>query len=210
MGIATRGVMLMLLATAEPCLVYAQIYSCKDNAGRTLTSDRAIPECASRDMREIGKSGVVKRVIPAPLTAEQRRAKQLDEERHQQQADAALEARRRDQAVLARFRNEGEIDSARQRALTDLQEKIRQSDRVMGLASTQLANAEAEVARRDNKTAMPQYLQQRIDEVKANMANENKRRQQYQTDLSQVDKSFDDTLKRFRELISASATSATK
>lgn len=196
--------LLLTIATASQHS-QAQIFSCKDSAGRTLTSDRAIPECASRDMREIGRNGVVKRIIPAPLTAEQRHAKQVEEERQKQQADAVLEAHRRDQALLARFKNEGDIDLARQRSLSDLQEKIRQCNLAAALASTQLTNAEAEAARRSDKNRsdkkfVPPSLQQRIDEAKMTIANENKRLQQYRSASLQVDQSFDETLKRYREL----------
>jgi hypothetical protein len=195
----------MMLATASICgLVHAQIFSCKDSHGRTLTSDREIPECAARDMREIGKNGIVRRVIPAPLTAEQRRAKQLDEERAKQQADAALEARRRDQAMLARFRNEGEIDRAHQRALGDLHEKIRQSDRALALATDQLKMAEVEATRRSGKN-IPPYVQQRIDDAKTSVSAETSRKRQIESDLSQLDKTFDDTRKRYRELTEVSA-----
>lgn len=205
-----RGVMpmnrlaILLAAVSVSGLVHAQIYSCKDGNGRTLTSDREIPECASRDMREIGKNGIVRRVIPAPMTADQRRAKQLDEERAKQQADAVLEARRRDQALLARFRNEGEIDRAQQRALGDLQEKIRHSDLALALATDQLKIAQAEAARRSSKN-IPPYMQQRIDDAKTSVSAETSRKLQIQSDLSRLDQSFDETRKRYRELTETSA-----
>lgn len=194
----------LLVLASVPGLAHAQIFSCKDSKGRTLTSDREIPECASRDMREIGKSGIVRRVIPAPMTAEQRHAKQLDEERAKQQAEALLEARRRDQALLARFRNEDEIDRAHQRALGDMHEKIRQSDRAFALATDQLKIAEVEAARRNSKN-IPPYMQQRIDDAKTSFSAEVSRRRQIQSDLAQLDQTFDDTRKRFRELNQTSA-----
>ncbi len=195
---------ILLAAAAVSGLVQAQIFSCKDSHGRTLTSDREIPECAARDMREIGKNGIVRRVIPAPLTAEQRHAKQLDEERARQQADVALEARRHDQALLARFRNEGEIDRAHQRALADLQEKIRQSDAALALATDQLKSAEVEAARRSGKN-IPPYMQQRIADARTSVSAEASRKRQIQSDLSQLDQTFDDTRKRYQELTDTSA-----
>lgn len=207
-GTALSSALVTALMTAlaiAPGLAYAQIYSCKDSAGRTLTSDREIPECAARDMREIGKNGVFRRVIPAPLTAEQRHQKQIDDERQKQMAEAMLEMRRRDQAILARFRNESDIELAHKRATNDLQEKMRQSDRALLIASMQLSNTEAEMARRDNKKAMPAYLEQRAAEAKTGIAVENIHMRQYQAELSQLDSSFDETLKRFRELTAMSA-----
>ena len=195
-------VLLLTIATASQH-GHAQIFSCKDSLGRTLTSDREIPECASRDMREIRRNGVVKRVIPAPLTAEQRHAKELEEERQKQQADAALEVRRRDQALLARFKNERDIDLARQRSLGELQEKIHQCDQAVAAASMHLANAEAEAARGNDKKSMTPFLQQRIEEAKMKITDENKHLQEYRSAMTQVDHSFDEKLKRYRELSGA-------
>ena len=203
-----RGaVLLMTMIVTASGAVHAQIFTCKDSAGRTLTSDREIPECASRDMREIGKNGVVKRVIPAPLTAEQRRAKQAEDERQKQQADAVIEARRRDLALLARFRNEGEIELAHKRATFDLQEKMRFCDQTIASVSTQLSTAEAEAktAAQKKNNRVPSLLQQRIDDAKTSIALENSRLRQYQIELLQMDQSFDDTLKRYRELTGVSA-----
>ena len=40
--------LLCLSFVLSPCLAQAKIFMCKDASGRTLTSDRAIPECADR------------------------------------------------------------------------------------------------------------------------------------------------------------------
>lgn len=196
--------MILLLSLLYPDHAHAQIFSCKDSRGRTLTSDREIPECAARDMREIGKSGIIRRVIPAPLTAEQRRAKQLDEARAKQQADAVIEERRRDQALLARYRNEDEIERAYHRALGDLQEKKRQSDISLASAMVQLKNAEADGALRKSKI-LPPYLQQRIEDAKTTVAAEMTLKKQIVGELSALDQSFDETRKRYHYLTETSA-----
>ncbi len=66
---------------ALPCAAQAQIILCKDGAGRTFVSDRAIPECADRAQRVMDRSGVVRQQIPAPLTSEQKKAQRAEEER---------------------------------------------------------------------------------------------------------------------------------
>ena len=48
---------------------HATIFMCKDASGRTITSDRPIPECAERTVWEYGNTGSLKREIAAPLTA---------------------------------------------------------------------------------------------------------------------------------------------
>ncbi|MDF3035707.1 MAG: hypothetical protein K0S28_981, partial [Paucimonas sp.] len=77
----------------------AQIYMCKDASGRTLTSDRPIPECSNREMREMGKDGVTRRVIAAPLTAEEKRKRTQEEEKKKAEATALEEQRKSDRAL---------------------------------------------------------------------------------------------------------------
>ena len=77
--------------------VHAQkIYMCKDESGRTLTSDRPIPECEGRAIREFDKGGMVKRDIPPPPTAEQKRQMPIDDDKRKAEAEAADERRRAD------------------------------------------------------------------------------------------------------------------
>ena len=129
----------------------AQIFTCKDSTGRTLTSDRPIAAYAARPMRELNKNGVVMREIPAPLTAEQKHQQQLEADRQRAQAEAVLEVRRRDQALLERFRNEDEIEAARKRAVADNQEKIRLELARVPALEKQLKDATAEAQRQVDK-----------------------------------------------------------
>ena len=66
-------------AWAQPAQQNGSIYSCIDSTGRRITSDRPIPACLDREQRELGKSGVVKRVVPPSYTAEERA--RLDEQK---------------------------------------------------------------------------------------------------------------------------------
>src|SRR3979411_410717 len=113
------------LSALMPLTVNAQIIMCKDVSGRTFTSDYPIPECIDRPAREFGRNGVLKREIPAPLTAEQKRQQQLDEEKRKAEEAAAAEQKQIDRAILSRYRNEGEIELARKRTLDLVEEKIK-------------------------------------------------------------------------------------
>ena len=190
----------MLALASTAWLAHAQIYICKDSAGRTLTSDRPIPECAARAMREMNRNGVVKREIAAPLTAEQKHQLQIEQERQKVQADAAREVQRRDQAMLERFHNEGDIELARQRALADGKDKIRQELARVSALEKQLKDATAEAQRQAGKKTMAAELRMKVEEAKIALDGEQQRVLQRKTELAQVDGLFDDTLKRYREL----------
>jgi hypothetical protein len=188
-----------------PCLAHAQIYVCKDAAGRTITSDRVIPECAARPMRELGNNGYTRREIPAPLTAEQKRQIELETERQRAEEIAATEARRRDQAILERFRSEAEIHAAHKRAVMDVQEKIRLETITLGVAEKQLRESTADAEKHRGKAGPPPALMRKVEEAQNAVNAENNLIQQRQAEQLKVGLWFDETLKRYRDLTGASA-----
>lgn len=195
----TRTV-LMLTLVAVPELVAAQIYVCKDAAGRTMTSDRPIPECATRAMRELGTNGVLRREIAAPLTAEQREQLQRDKDKLKADDDAKLELRRRDTAILERFRSESEIEAARKRTVADLNEKIRQQRGISAQVDKHLKEARAEAVLATKKNGVPVRLARKVEQAESMVKAEEDAMRSHQLELLKVDAWFDDTLKRFREL----------
>jgi hypothetical protein len=191
---------LMLLLAGVPGLAGAQIYVCKDASGRTMTADQPIPECATRAMRELSSTGVLRREIPAPLTVAQREQQQRDNARLQAEAEASLELRRRDAAILERFRSEAEIEAARKRAVADVNEKIRLERSTLTLADSQLKNALAEVSRHTRNKVVPPHLAHRLEQAQNAVIAEQNLMQAHQRELLKTDVWFDDTLKRYREL----------
>ncbi|GAA4021556.1 DUF4124 domain-containing protein [Actimicrobium antarcticum] len=192
---------LLVLTLAQlPGLAHAQIYMCKDAAGRTITSDRPIPECALRPMRELGNNGVTLREIPAPLTAEQKYQKQLAAERQKADAAAALEVRRRDMAILERFRSEREIEFARKRAISGVEEKIRSEQLSYSLAEKQFGEASRDAERYRRNGVLPAFHVQKVERARDAVQAEQQLLIQHKHELLKVDAWFDDTLMRFREL----------
>lgn len=100
------------------------IYSCTDSKGRRLTSDRPIPECLDREQRELGKTGIVKRVVPPSYTAEERA--KIEEQRKAEELQRArvAEEKRRDKALLVRYPNQAMHDKERADALLQIDEVV--------------------------------------------------------------------------------------
>lgn len=69
------------------------IYSCVDDKGRKLTSDRPIAECMDRVQTELNPSGTVKRVLAPPPSATDRAqmARYPDRASHDKERATALE-----------------------------------------------------------------------------------------------------------------------
>jgi len=180
----------------------AQIYKCKDANGRTITSDRPIPECADRPLQELNKSGVVKREIAAPLTAEEKRQRELDAEKKKAEEAAAKERKRNDEAILAVYRTEADIEKARKRSLDVVQEQLKRDTAALAAAEKSVKPLQAEMddlAKR--KVKAPAGVQHRYDDAMRNVNDTKRRIQDQEAELGKINQKFDETLKRFRELM---------
>lgn len=142
------------------------IYSCIDSKGRRITSDRPIPECLDREQRELGRTGVVKRVVPPSYTADERA--RLDEQKKAEELQRAriAEEKRRDRALLVRYPNQAVHDKERTEALAQIDEVIAAvNKRSVALASQRKeADVELEFYQGDVKKA-PSWLQRKIEDI---------------------------------------------
>jgi hypothetical protein len=100
------------------------IYTCTDSKGRRITSDRPIMECLDREQRELGATGVTKRVVPPSYTADER-AKLEAQRKAQEEVQARIaEEKRRDRALLIRYPSQPVHDKERAEALAQIDEVV--------------------------------------------------------------------------------------
>lgn len=187
-SVAVAGRRLVVVALWCPVIAQAGIYVCKDAAGRTLTADRPIPECADRAMREYSNKGVLKREIAPPLTPEQKQALEAQRRQRQAEEEALAERRRSDGALLARFHSEKEIDAARQRESATLANLIVQQKAALHVARKDWRAAEGDKPRQ-------QLAAERVQEIDKSLRDS-------ESDLGQLNAKYDGMLKRYRELVS--------
>jgi hypothetical protein len=200
-SIISKSMILFYLLAVAPLQAYSQkIFMCIDASGRTLTSDRPIPECAGRAVREYDKYGTVRRDIPAPLTAEQKRQKQLEEEKHKADEASAAEQKRNDHALMVRYRNEKDIETARKREVDLVLEKIRQETSTVIAAETKQQEALAQVAQFKSKKDVPPSLQHQIGTSGRELEEDKRKLQDYAAEITQINLKYDATLKRYRQV----------
>jgi hypothetical protein len=182
----------------------AQIFSCKDASGRMITSDRPMPECANRPMRELNKSGIVVREIQAPLTPEQKRELQLLAERRKAEEAALEEQRKSDLLLRSRYHSESDIDHARKRALGMLEEQAKNDAAMLAVAQKNLksVNAELDVYRKKN-AVLPPVAQRKLEEANEAVVKAQKTKGEREAEMQLTNVKFDETLKRYRELVNA-------
>ncbi len=203
MGKLADTACMLALAGAIASAQAQQIYMCKDASGRTLTSDRPIPECADRSTRLMSKDGVVRKEIAPPPTAEQRAAIREAEERKKQEELARAEQKKRDMLLLSTYRSEKDIEAARERVIAQMRADIIDANNSAAAAVKKKAKAEAEIAtiRNRNKNAkIPAELQTRYDEANAAETLERKRADKLEADLLLQKEKYDGIMARFRDL----------
>lgn len=200
-GLALFFPLMLILADSR-----AQIFMCKDAAGRTLTADRPIPECADRAIRELDNRGIVRREIPAPPTAEQKRQQRAEEEKREAEQVAAQEQQRSDRAIRLRYHSEADIEAARKRSLDPVQDKLQREKASLaaGQEQDQHARSEADAYKRRN-AAVPPALQQRLEEAVQASAASQKVIEESREEIEQINARFDQTLQRYRELTQTTA-----
>ena len=182
-----------------PLLAQAEIYICKDASGKTLTSDRPIMECQDRKTRVLGKNGVTAREIAPPLTEEQKRQKEADDEKRKTAQAVAEEQKRQDRALLARYSKEADIEVARQRALESVTEQVKREEVSIGISEKNLQKARSEAAAQP-KGKVPASLQRKIDDLAQEVVDSKKLIAERQEEAGQLNVRFDQAVKRFREL----------
>jgi hypothetical protein len=195
-GAARLAALLCTVATAAGA---QSLYTCKDRNGRTLTSDRPIADCAGV-MRELGPSGVVRREIAPPLTAEQQRQKDADERARRAADEAMREKHRRDTALLAAYQTVEQIEAARKRSLLDSEASIHNSqERLITLQKErQGLSQEAETYR--GKT-MPPLFKRKLEDNQALIDDELSSIKARQAEIERVNQRYDDDRRRFVELV---------
>lgn len=180
---------------------HAQIYVCKDSSGRTITSDRYIPECSNKTVRVLDRTGVKRGEIQPPLTAEQKREKELLEEKHKAMLAAAEEQRQSDRALRMRYQNESEIELDRQRTVSAVQDQVKREKAALALVEKRLEEIQTEAAPYKKKgTVPPAALQRRLDEAEQAAKEQAKAVKGREEEAALLNAKYDQTLKRFREI----------
>lgn len=177
----------------------ASIYTCVNDKGRRLTSDRPIAECAHREQLLLNRDGSVRAVIPPSYTAEERAEREARERRAAELRAAQLDAVRRDRNLMARFPSEAAHQRARQAALDPVRLAIAATERrLQELAAERkpLVNeAEFYVGK-----PLPLKIKQQLDANDAAVEAQKAAATNQAAELERVNRLYDLELERLRRL----------
>jgi hypothetical protein len=213
-SLSLRGRIGVALILALPALAWSQttranpagkpsdgpgIFTCTDDRGRRLTSDRPIAECMGKEQRVLNRDGSLRMVVPPSLTADERADREARERREAQARAAQAETVRRDRNLMARYPNEARHTQAREAALEPVRKAIDASEkRLQELAAERKPlTAEAEFYQ---GRELPPKLKLQLD---ANTTATDAQRQaaaNQRAELDRVNRLYDVELERLRRL----------
>ncbi len=210
-GFAVIGVQLVLPGAQDAFAQSAggRIYTCKDASGKTITSDRPLPECQGREGRVLSTQGTTLKTIDATLTPEQQAARELEEEKKKEAALKRAEQLRRDKALLNTYQNIDDLESKRQRALLQVEREMKDAERRVSFLEKQ----EQEYKQEEEfykKKKMPVELKRKLDENEGALRAERLLMTSKKDEITQVNLKFDDDKKRYLELSGAASRAAAK
>ena len=189
----------------------AGIYSCTDAKGRTITSDRPIPDCLDREQRELNPSGTTRRKVEPTYTAREQADREDRDRAAQLQAARLVEERRRERALLVRYPNPAAHDRERAEALVQI-------DVVIQAARKRLAELgedrkrvddELEFYKKDPAKA-PGALRRRTEDIARSVAVQNRFIGEQEDEKKRVNARFDEEQAKLSPLWAANTAAAQK
>ncbi|MFO1328781.1 MAG: hypothetical protein U1F56_15590 [Rubrivivax sp.] len=203
----TPRLTLLLLAAVIGVPAWAQaqtpspsgIYTCIDDKGRRLTSDRPIAECNAREQQILNKDGSVKAVKPPTPTAEERAEREARERKSSAERMAQMEATRRDKNLLARFPTEAAHQKARESALDTVR---------LAVKATEARLSELQVERKPlldeaefyKGKALPPKLKAALEANDAATEAQKQSAATQQAEIERVNRNYDIELSRLQRL----------
>lgn len=177
--------------TATPAAAQIRIYCCDDAKGRKVCSDYLPPECQGRAYEERDSQGRVSKQVEAPLTAEQQARRAAELAKKEEDKKKASEERRRTLALMSTYSNEKDIDNARDRALRELENQLKQ-------AQARLEEANKKKKKTDNEKEF--YKGKPLpDQVKAQIADAEKEIKAQSDAVAAKTKEMEDVRVKFAE-----------
>jgi hypothetical protein len=191
---------LVLLAQNAVGAGTTTITCCEDANGRRVCADILPPACYGRAYREISPQGNVTRVVPAPVTAEERARMEQEERARKATEERAKEERRRDVALLQTYSSIDDLEAQRQRAVADIQRDLEEARRREAEVLQRRAKLDQD-AEFYAKKPKPPELANAFRENDSELAAQRSVIDSKQRDLEAVKARYDSDRRRYSELL---------
>jgi len=179
----------------------AGIFSCVDGSGRTITSDRPIPDCLDREQRELNSSGTVRRRVEPNYTAKEQAERDERARQAQIAASRQIEERRRERALLMRYPNDATHERDRAEAIGQIDAVIQSARKRQGELGEERKKLDAELEfYRNDVNKAPPSLRRQVEESSQSLAVQNRFIGEQEDEKKRVNARFDDERVRLKQL----------
>lgn len=194
-----------MTALSLPSAAFAQqlgwVYTCTNNQGKHLRSDRPIPECADREQRLLDQYGIERRRIGPVLTDRQHQERVQNQRQERIEQQRQRDQQRREEFLAQRFPNAEAHQQERQR-------QLKQFDDLATLSRIRLEQLQSNLAQvqedlqvyRDHNQPAPSQLRSSLAEAEVALrVHERSMRVEAQNRQQTIDR-LDDELRHLKRL----------
>lgn len=192
---------LLALALLHVPASEARVYCCKDARGQQVCGDVLPAACADRGYRELNSQGATVKQVEAPMTEAQRAKRDADAKKARDEEMVRQEQRRRDTTLLNTYTSEREIDAARDRRITDIEEllsRLREQQQTLSERHQKLEKDAAAFTAKGKR--VPSGIKDRLDTNGEDLRQIGENIAQKERDLVDTRKRFEEDRARFREI----------
>jgi uncharacterized metal-binding protein YceD (DUF177 family) len=198
--------LLLAALLAAPLLAEAQqpsqnvSYRCTGKDGKRYYGQTLPPQCAGMPVEVLSAAGTVIRRIDPQADAEKKVLKEAEEAKKRRENAAIKEQTRRDRALLATYTGEGDIESARKRALEDNEKAVREVEaRIAALKKRQADLAkESEFYKGRNKP--PANFEQDVKNAEIDLRAQQSLLDTKKKEVDTINAKYDEDKRRYLEL----------
>jgi hypothetical protein len=191
---------------AQPAGAQQFLYVCNIH-GHTLSGGLPPSECKGEDIRELNPDGTLHRLIPAPLTPEQRKKRDQEEHERMLAEEAERAQARKDRSLLETYGSVSEIEAARTRTIASRQVLVDRADQRIAQYAKEKKRLDDE-AEFYAKREMPAKLKDAFEANKALTAQQEKTKADVIQEMRVLNARYDAEAKRYQELEDMAAKAA--
>jgi hypothetical protein len=198
--LAARVVVALVTVVFAGAAAAAGTYKWTDEQGGVHYSDKAPPETPTKGATVLDKQGRQVKKIDPPLTSDQAKAKADEDERQRALAKAKDDQARKDRALMQSYTSEGEIDIARNRAISTLESQIKSAE----VFSADLTRRQKNVAKQKasyGSKPIPMEIEREGIGIDSELSRQAILIRQKQEELTQVTAKYDTIKQRWREIL---------
>lgn len=199
-----RGVFWGLLVLALMLPAHADIYRWVDDDGTVHYSNTPQPEASQRERRVFDSHGLMREIIPAPPTAEEREQARAEQEQAQQALEAARQARAdqasRERQLRQAYENLDEIEELRARREAAIGADIARSEAQETTLLRERERIRQQYADSESASSRERFKVQ-LDDLEDRIARERAYRQGQEDRLSSVQQRLDLDREDYQRLV---------